>query len=542
MAFIAPVGEIYLINQIEWGKDYKHTKYFSNATDQFNYITDSSRLIGANRPSKTAQNYIKNALSGTIKIKGHQENYLGCSYLCWKNTAIDSPLPEAHTYNYAFVDDVRYVSNEVFEIDYTIDVFQTYLFQGGCRIKKALIERTHTQTDAVGEHIEAEPLTSDRYVYKNGSVSHFYSGDISGWSVLMYASKARSEGTNIKSQGMRCGLPQGVYCNVFDSSGTDDAFKVFSDWLNGLSAESFAEWIEKIVAVVAVPSEFIDSTSGGLADTEDWTDDVYITKYNTTIDGFTPYNKKLLTYPYNCHYISDGDGSAMEYAYEFFTSNSMRFIMALAIQPQPEFIVAPYGYKGFPELRPNYDFKCTIKNFPMVPFVADAYKQYIGSQGLSNSVNLLLNGLGGAITSGILTNGVGLIGGAMAGAMGKTYISQELEGRQAKMSADGAHISSNSAMLALGQKTFYDCQKCVCEKDAKKIDNFFSRYGYGINTVGTIYFTNPRFNQHYVKTSEMMIEGGAPASVIKTLCDAFNSGITFWRGTVGSYDGIWDIE
>ena len=546
MAQVQPIGKVWLLKDIPWSKNYQHTAYFADATSQHSWICGSSHIIGSANP-KEGQNYIKSPLQGTIKISGHSYTYRNCNYICWQNTNIEQSLdgtPQREDkYYYAFVDEIRFTSNTVFEVDYTVDVLQTFLFAGGgCTLNKCYIERTHTQTDTVGAHIEPEPITSDRYVFTNGSVTHFYGGDVSGWSVLMYATKARSEGTAIKSMGVRCGLPQGVYCNVFEADGEHDAFYNFAQWLNGLTDGengSYAEWINKIVAVVAVPSEFISESAGGLANTDDWFDDVTITKYTTSLDDYTPTNKKLLTYPYNCHFISDGDGSSMEYAYEFFP-DTMTFKMALAVQPQPEFIVAPYGYKGFPDNRPNYDYKCAIKNYPMIPFVGDAYKQYIGSQGLSNAVNLLMNSVGGAITGGILT---GNVGGALLGAttaLAKTDISQELAGRQAKMSADGAHISSNSAMLALGQKTFYDCQKCVCKKDAKKIDNFFSTYGYAIQTIGTVHYTNDRFNQHYVKTRNCCCVGGAPSKVIEQIEDIFNAGITIWKDgdKVGTYSGL----
>lgn len=545
MAVTTPVGEIWLIKNIPWGKDYKHTKYFSSASDQFNWITDATRLVTSSG-HKEAQNYIKNPLSGTIKIAAHQENYLGCSYLCWKNTSIDGTLPGAHTYNYAFVDDVRYVSNAVLEMDYTIDVFQTYLFQGGCSVKKAFINRTHTQTDNLGEHIEPEPLSSDRFVYDHIRKTTFYDPDVSKWSILIYASKARSEGDAIKSMGIRCGLPQGLYCNVFmpddpTLSNPETAFQKFTTWMNGLSDDSYADWVQKIVAIVAVPSEFISQSAGGLANNSAWNGSEYVDAYTTSIDGYTPKNKKLLTYPYNCHHLSTQDGTTEDIAYEFSSINNngrMRFKCAFAVQPQPELVIAPYGYKGYPQGNPNYDAKMVVKNFPMIPWVADAYKQYLGSQGMSNAYSLLSAGVKGAGLASILMGGVPGVGAVALGAglsQINAYASQQLEGRKVQMGADNVHLASNSAMLALGEKTVMDCQKCICSEDAERFDQYLSRYGYAVNCIDDIYFTNPRFNQHYVQTSECIVQGGAPASVIKTIQDAFNSGITFWQNTVGNY-------
>lgn len=545
MAFITPVGKVWLLKNIPFDKDYNHTKYFSSASAQHEWICGTSRIIGSSNP-KEAQNIIKDPLKGTIKLAGHQENYLSCTYLCWTNTSIDGTLPDKHIYNYAFVDDIRYVSNAVMEIDYTIDAIQTYLFQGGVSIDKAFIRRTHTQSDDFGEHIEPEPLSSDRYVYNNIRKTTFYDPDISKWSILMYASKSRSEGDNIKAMGLRCGLPQGLYCNVFkpDDSGVsspENAFQKFTSWMNGLSEDSYADWVQKIVAIVAVPSEFVSVSSGGLANSSNWNASEYVSAYTTSVDGYTPKNKKLLTYPYNCHHLSTQDGTTEDIAYEFSTINNngnMRFKCAFAIQPQPELVVAPYGYKGHPQGNVNYDAKIVVKNFPMIPWVADAYKQYLGSQGMSNAYSLLSSGIKGAGVASLLMGGVPAAGAIAVGAglsMANAYASQQLEGRKVQMGADDVHVSSTSALTALGEKTIMDCQKCICSEDAERFDHFLSRYGYAINCIDDIHYTNPRFNQHYVQTSECIANGEAPASVIQVIENAFNRGITFWKNNVGNY-------
>lgn len=545
MAVTVRTGKVWLLTDIPFDKAYNHTKYFSSATAQFNWICHNDHIIGTSNP-KENQNQIKDPLHGSIRVSGHQENYLGCSYICFQNTSIDGSLPSAHTYNYAFVDDVRYLNNAVMEIDYTIDVFQTYLFQGGCTVGKAYIRRTHTQSDDFGEHIEPEPLSSDRYVFDHINKSSFYDADVSKWSILMYASKARSEGDAIKSMGIRCGLPQGLYCNVWTpdpstESSPQTAFEKFTSWMNGLSGDSYADWVTKIVAIVAVPSEFISASAGGLANTSSWNSQEFIQAYTTSVDGYTPKNKKLLTFPYNCHYMTTQDGNSEEIAYEFSTINNngnMRFKCALAVQPQPELIIAPYGYKGYPQGNVNYDAKIVIKNFPMIPWVADAYKQYLGSQGMSNAYSLLASGVKGIGIASLIGGGVPTIGAIGAGAalsQINTYANQQLEGRKVQMGTDDVHLASNSAMLALGEKTVMHAQKCICAEDAQRFDEYLSRYGYAVNCIDSVHYTNPRFNQHYVQTSECIVTGGAPASVKDTIANAFNKGITFWKNNVGNY-------
>jgi len=550
MAQVQPIGKVWLLKDIPWSKNYQHTAYFADSTSQHEWICGSSHLIGSSNP-KEAQNYIKDPLQGTIKLSGRSFTYRNCNYICWQNTNIEQSLdgtPQREDkYYYAFVDEIRFTSNSVFEVDYTIDVLQTFLFGGGnCSLNKCYIERTHTQTDALGDHIEPETFTSDRYVYDHINYSTFYNANPSGWSVLMYATKARSEGDAIKSMGMRCGLPQGIYCNVFQADETDNAYKKFADWMNGLSAESFADWVDKIVAVVAVPSEFVTASAGGLVDSSAWNGSEYVATYTTNIDGVTPKNKKLLTYPYNCMYLTTQDGSSEDLPYEFLSVNNQgnaRFKCALAVQPQPELIVAPYGYKGYPQGNVNYDAKIVVKDFPMIPWVGDAYKQYLGSQGMQNAFNIIKGAVGGAVT-GAFTGGnpVTALAGAGLGAVG-TAVQNDISAEKASMGTDSPHVSSNSTMWALGQKTVMTAQKCICSQDAKRIDNFFTTYGYAIRTTEAIHFTNPRFNQHYVKTANCDCVGGAPSKAIAEIERVFNAGVTIWNSgdNVGNYNNLWSI-
>lgn len=549
-----PLGQIWLLKNMGWSKDYKHTRYFANATDQHSWICDSSRWAASGMP-KTGQNYIKDPLRGSIRVEGHQENYLDTSYMCFQNTDIyESPN---QPYVYAFIDDCRFVNNNVMEFDYTVDVLQTYLLSGKASVRESLVVRENVNKDVdnvvsneaskntFGTHIEPETVVSDRYVYRNIRKSTFYDANLSKWSVLVYASKARSEGNNIKSMGIRDGLPQGLYCNVFmpDDSSTSNphtAYEKFVDWMNSRNDDEYADWVEKIVAVVAVPSEFIDESQGGLKTKDTWNGSVYVNAHITDIDGYTPVNKKLLTYPYNGHYLSNQDGDTEDIAYEFMhinNSGQMRFKLIFAVQPQPECVVAPYGYKGYPEGNVNYDAKMVIKNYPMIPWIAESYKQYLGSQGMSNAYNVVSSGVKGAI-------GGALMGNPLAGsALGVIDMinRQGLQGRQASMGADSVHLASNSAMWAVGEKTIMDCQKCICKEDAKRFDMYFTQYGYAVNTLKKPDFTNTKFYHHFVQTQNCVVSGGAPSSALEEIQSIFNRGITFWDGNIGNYvdsDGV----
>ena len=327
MAYTARLGELYLIKNIPWGKDYKHTKYFSSASAQFSYITESSRLIGSSNP-KTAQNQIKDPLSGTIKIAGHQENYLGCSYICFKNTPIDGSLPAEHTYNYAFVDNVRFTSSAVFEIDYTIDVFQTYLFQGGCTVKKAFIRRTHTQTDVKGEHLEPEPVSfSD---YKLEKLSSLIVNTDFTWVVYAPFDVANpptpdpdTEAYPVKMSGIAGGVLQGLQARAYTS---------YTNMISDIENMD-SRLAEKIVGIVAMPAGFVQA--GGVLGVIQPNNKTEGTLVPSGIDGYTPLNNKLWTAPFNTMLLSNTHGGNRTLKFEYFDSSTPQFRLVLGIAPNP---------------------------------------------------------------------------------------------------------------------------------------------------------------------------------------------------------------
>ena len=69
------------------------------------------------------------------------------------------------------------------------------------------------------------------------------------------------------------------------------------------------------------------------------------------------------------------------------------------------------------------------------------------------------------------------------------------------------------------------------------IDDFFDKYGYAVNKIGM-----PKLNVRdvwtYIKTKNCTILGSVPAGDMRTICNIFDKGITFWMDgdEVGRYD------
>lgn len=570
----AHTGRVYMINDVPFTSDYAHSLNFESISDQLTYFTGSSDGItgvhdGSGKIDKvfTSQNYIKRE-EGYIRLDYQEEHARDWSYMMFKTPTVgDSGAAAGYEWIYCFINSIEHVSNSVLQINYTVDVLQTYaLFN--VKFGKCFIERRHTYGDAIGSHLEPEPVKSDDYLIINGS-SPFWANDFSGWCVCVWMAYDLSEGETLPALGFVAGSYQGVRCFVFNTM--DD----FSDWLNSHSAD-YAALTSRIVAVVAMPSEFPGGNDRKLLSTGDslWHDDVRIEKKlnwldkdsTPAADKFIPNNNKLFTYPYNMLYITDGDKSNGEYAYEDFNESdiSCLFHIDVAIQPNPEIMISPVGYKGLPNTRANYDHSLTMGDFPQLPWLSDPYKTYAAMK----DTNRMLTAIGGAMLGGrsMLQNATpsaqpiqtpfGFMGVSsnmdpmpmLAGGVGGSITAeisqmmQETKGFPVTM-----HGNSASALCTANAKTFTAHQKCVRPNIGRCIDDFFTAFGYAINRVLDVKrtvngenkgFSNGRKNQHYIKTVGCIIkEGDCPSAYMRQIEKIFDNGVTWWNPAhVGEYN------
>ena len=249
----------------------------------------------------------------------------------------------------------------------------------------------------------------------------------------------------------------------------------------------------------------------------------------TTIDGYTPKNNKLLTYPYTfCRLSSFSDTS--DYLFEKFNDDTtcIFYIFGTFI-PEPSVLCAPLNYD---HMILNFEHTLTIK-YPQVPAVSDSFLSLIGNNGIASKILPL-----GSVIAGAMT---GSIGAALASSIGASD----------KMLSDSVNNfivkgADADAMTALnndyGTKSVAGYTISIRRQNAERIDDFLSMYGYATETV-KVPETNCRRSWNYVKTKGARIGGRIPASVADKICSILDNGITFWAptATVGNYSQNNDI-
>ena len=252
----------------------------------------------------------------------------------------------------------------------------------------------------------------------------------------------------------------------------------------------------------------------------------------TTLDNYSPKNKKLLTYPYCYLLLSNNAGNSNILHYEKFnTQYNCEFyvtgipIVGGSIKCTP----VDYGTANS-----NVEEESIIANkFPILNWNKDNYADWllVNSTSLNNQ-KLMGNAqyVGGAT---IAIAGVGMaIGGISTMFAGNQQIYQAISTDiDHSKTPDSASGLGNGADVntALGKNGFYLYRYSIKREFAEMIDHYFDMYGYKVNSL-EVPNLSTRVNWNYLKVLDPNIEGNnIPEKDINKYKEMLQNGITFWH-------------
>ena len=267
----------------------------------------------------------------------------------------------------------------------------------------------------------------------------------------------------------------------------------------------------------------------------------YNLTHGNTINQYTPKNNKLLTYPYNYAMATNNVGQIAEYKFEDFLDGNAHFDIIGCITVGCSIRMDPALYKnGFynendPEtIIDNRRFKSyglTCGKFPTCSWNCDSYTNWL----TTNAVNLASNVIGktigsiGSFATGNITLGVTLgmdaITDVMAFGGEEEKYPNQVEG----------NINAGDIMFSNNALGFSFYRMTIKELTAKRIDDYFSMFGYKVNEV-KIPNTTGRTNWNYVKTIDCNFEGDIPQMYLNKIKEIFNNGITLWHNATTFLD------
>lgn len=537
MVSISPEGEIYLC-KTPLENDYKNQLTFSNATSQFNYF--NSKIF------KTFDNYTYIKHDNIIKVGVNIDEIINCNYLFYKNVGF------TNKWYYCFITNMEYVNENCTSISFETDVWQTYQFD--INYKPCFVEREHVNDDTVGAHTIPENLDTGEYVIDkvtkkagydtahvcfilattmypfitntgteqaphwelsggNATNGNIYNSNLSGVEYWWYAN------TTNGIQKLRNTIQ--AYCNSGQKEGIymlftcpDNCFEKVLEVQN----EGYWGYVKQ------------KQGSYNIAWGDANTDDILRA---TTLNGYTPRNKKLLTYPYCYILMNNGNGGNAIYHYELFKNdnNICYFQIDNAICPGASIFLRPVQYslnvQGFKDTMDGLP----LGKFPMCSWNSDAYINWL----TQNSANIKMGLLSGAFNVGanvIQQNPIG----AVSSGLNMISSIMELKNKRdtATPQAEG-NLNSGDVIYSMSETTFTCYQMSIKEENAIILDKYFDMFGYKVNNVKIPNITG-RTNWNFVKTIDCNFEGDIPQQHLQIIKQIFNNGITLWHNANTIYD------
>lgn len=546
MAYIEPNSELILCENVPLDPTYEHTWWFPVENGQELQIQKVESY--SNPLLHLRRQYYQRKDRGVIRIERPYEDVLYCNYMAFKNTSFENK------WFYAFIDKVEYVNNITTEISYTIDVLMTWYFD--YEFEPCWIERQHSTTDVAGDNLLAENLETGEYVIN--SAEYIAAGQNR---ILVATTFQQSEGFPPAS---------GKYWgNVY--SGCDIREYTAENLNSFLSDVTEAGKSDGIVAIYMCPDLYWrHTTAGGALSGESFT-------YSrpASLNGYTPRNQKLFTYPYCFAYVSNDSGNTAVYPYEYFSNpSSISFTVKGTCMPPVTGIIYPNNYKGW---LANTDEKLTISGFPMCSYNIDAYRAWLAQNTgalVAQGAPLILEAVGGlamaiaSVATGGLTSGAGALvlaetggsifdqrngrmGGGLGGVLGgfnqnmgdgwftrTLQLAGQFRDHYIKPPQAGGSLAG-CVEFGSNIKNFLVASKTITAQFARIIDSFFDKYGYAQNKLD-----RPNVNARpcwtFVKTAGCTIKEhdgrSVPADDTRTIEKIHDKGITYWKYNVNFCD------
>lgn len=537
--YIAPNSIIRILQNVPLTNSYTDTIHFPKyrVTEQTTYFYSKTKFT---LDAQMYQRYAK----GKLRIKKRIGDLYGCNYLMFQNTAFDTK------WFYAFITKLEYINNEVTEVDYEIDVIQTYWTDW--QFANCFIERCHTPTDEPFEHTVEENLPlGDAYVVRGGGGTTTADNQLQHFSMnhlgVMVLATVDPAGAKPVPEIFN-GVPMPLYYRSFD---LEDASSV-SQFESLLDSYIDAGREDAIVTIYLFPWDFRPRTGYPTSKV------VKTVNYHGTT-GLK--NNKCLNFPYHFLRVTNNSGMIHDYHFEDFARTApdpstgiatLEFDIAGTSITMPSILCYPKNHRGLVE---DFDFGISFADFPEVAFSGDAFKAWwaqakyaiIGnvaklsassaesmvSQGMANDRSLV-NSPDRVVQDPSIAGGSTFLTGAY-----NLAIDSLVASNQKMIQPPDLHGQAivNSLNVALDRMRFTFMEMTVKNDVLVQIDDFFSRFGYRVNKI-EVPNTIARPHWTYIKTCGCSFRDiHAPTNDMQKIEAIFDKGITFWvdGDEVGNY-------
>lgn len=516
---MARSGKIYLAKNIKLDKNYKSVLSYSE-TDMLNLI--STNLVY----SATNYSFIRDR--GTIQVNAPYSTCIQANYMAFQNPDY------SNKYFFAFIDEVKYLSESSSEIIYTTDIWTTWYDYWTA--KACFVVREHVIDDTIGANTVPEGLELGEYINAKAEDEILFD-PTDDFYIAMAVTNLPDNSLAPNDDHLYNGIYSGLLYLVFDSA-TDctNTIKIYNKFGTG----------DYIYALFMIPKNLTSITDGTwttwttsfgisakvcyLANSND-ADTIGILNGSipTTVGKtYVPTNKKLFTYPYSYMVLDNNSGISQPFYYEDFDRDAITgnivigFWIDACLSIGMSMKAIPVGYKNN---NLNYSYGIALGKLPVCSWVSDAFTNWL----TQNSLNMVTNFAGNItqLASGNITGGLMGIAGSVAQVYQRSLVPYQSEGNLG--SGDVNFSDANDGGLTLYYMSIRD-------EFSERIDQYFTRMGYKVNKVKVPNMGN-RQNYNYVQVAQE--ENLAypnnynniclPANALDTINTLFRNGITIWN-------------
>lgn len=414
--YVVPNTTIYLLKNIPLNKSYEHTVYYPDRD------TQAQAFMAYKKYTLTDYSYQRSQL-GTIRVALKYEQLIDCNYLMFKNTNFENK------WFYAFITGIGYVSNDVTDVYYDLDVMQTWCYD--YEFMPTFVDRQHSKTDALYENTQPEGLElGATYGYAQKLFFQPLNNPSSTSSNYLILATTSPTGTH-PTPSTSSGVVLSLYQHVGDQADTIAKVKQFIN--NGLE--------DNIVAIYNCPPD----------------DKMNIAKEfkrTPTLGNYSPRNYKLLTYPYCFLSCYNHLGQTLELQYENFRVHNStsaptdfdypyHFEVVSIRSPQPQSTLTVRYYLTSAGTSFAY-YILTYNVYPTGAISGDAFKVWLAQN--KNTYSASLNAIGNTYDTNmaIADNNYTMAGLSAANARTNAHIQANSALTQAENS-NKASLAVNSA-------------------------------------------------------------------------------------------------
>lgn len=472
--------------------DQKNQLDFATAAAQYTYFYGTRQ--------KTYTSFTYQRKDNILRVPDEVDKLHNCNYVMYQNADFD-----ATKWFYAFIESREYVNPNCTALKLKTDVWQTWMFQKV--MLPSMIERQTTASDTYGEFCEPEPVSATAYPVDRVSMSLLSIAANPTFNPILYFSKLPSATLSRTPTAVRfnSGALTMQYASLYTS--IDDSNLTYD--LNALET--------------AGEMDLINDIGIGLYSNE------VVTQITSTTKTFvsaplTPKNNKSYNY---CYGVVTGS-SSYKLTVQELHKHTFDFTGDMWWGS------SPFCYAVLSDI-PNKIVE--YNSFPSISVTTSTYENAINRRiaEINNtfSGNALIQ-FGQSVLNLKPAEAIRSIAGS-----GLSALDLYNQRANATLEPDSMSGGSSSASILAGTGGIWLVRYAPKPEDFKRIDDFFSMFGYAINQIKTPSYHN-RTVWDYIKTINVDISGNIPQEDVDELKAIFNNGVTVWHSaaTFGDYSQL----